>query len=172
MFGSRFDDFKHHGNPLERRSRLFKKGDLKYVILDLLKDKPSHGYELTTALEDRFHGLYSPSPGSVYPILQLLEDMGYVTSTLGEGKKVYTITDSGKKFLEDQKETTQKIGERLRGWWGSEDRGRLQDVRASMGLAHELFHLIGRVASRGDGARMARINEILAKTIKEIEQIE
>ncbi len=126
MFDPRFGGldagFERHGNPFERRTRLFKKGDMKYVILELLKDKSSHGYELTTELEDRFHGLYSPSAGSVYPVLQLLEDMGYVTSNAEDGKKVYTITDTGRKFLEEQKETIEKIGERLRGWWGSADR--------------------------------------------------
>ena len=58
-----------------RRGRVFEKGDLKYLILDLLKDEPSHGYELIRALEERFRGFYSPSPGSVYPTLQLLEDL-------------------------------------------------------------------------------------------------
>jgi len=109
--------FEHHGHPFERNSRMFKKGDMKYVILDLVKDKPSHGYEITQALEDRFHGLYSPSAGSVYPVLQLLEDMEYVTSNVMDGKKVYTITEKGRKFLEDQKETTEKIKGRLDGWW-------------------------------------------------------
>ena len=54
---------------------MFEKGDLKYVILDLLKDEPSHGYEVIRKLEERSRGFYSPSPGSVYPTLQLLEDM-------------------------------------------------------------------------------------------------
>ena len=72
----------------ERKFRLFEKGDLKYVILDLLKDKPSHGYEIIRALEERFHGFYSPSAGSIYPTLQLLEDMGHVKSSEADGKKV------------------------------------------------------------------------------------
>ena len=50
-----------------RRGRMFEKGDLKYVILDLLKDEPSHGYEIIRRLEERSRGFYSPSPGSVYP---------------------------------------------------------------------------------------------------------
>ena len=58
MFHRRFFEF-------EGRARLFEKGDLKYVILDLLKDKPRHGYEIIRALEERFHGFYTPSAGSV-----------------------------------------------------------------------------------------------------------
>ena len=106
MFGS---GFEHHGNPFERNSRMFKKGDMKYVILELVKDKPSHGYEITQAMEDRFHGLYSPSAGSVYPVLQLLEDMEYVTSNLMDGKKVYTITDKGKKFWKTKRKQPKKL---------------------------------------------------------------
>src|SRR5919202_1373987 len=81
--------------------RLFGRGDLKYVILDLLKDQPRHGYEVIRALEERFRGFYSPSPGSVYPTLQLLADQGYLTSTERDGKRVYAITDEGRKFLEE-----------------------------------------------------------------------
>ena len=87
MFGSRFPGFERRGSPFERHPRMFKKGDMKYVILELVKEKPSHGYELTQALEDRFHGTYSPSPGSIYPILQLLEDMGYVSSNTNEERR-------------------------------------------------------------------------------------
>ena len=58
--------------PFERQPRFFEKGDLKYVILNLLKDKPSHGYEIIRAMEELFHGLYTPSAGSVYPTLQML----------------------------------------------------------------------------------------------------
>ena len=59
-----------------RRGACLGRGDLKYVILDLIKDQPSHGYEVMRALEGRFRGFYSPSPGSVYPTLQMLEDLG------------------------------------------------------------------------------------------------
>ena len=145
---------------------MFKKGDMKYVILDLLRDKPAHGYEITLALEERFQGLYSPSTGSVYPVLQLLEDMGYVTSNVTEGKKVYTITDAGKKFLEDQKDITNEIKGRMRGWWGS-----LQGIREAMNYTHELNHLIGHLAIRKDSDKIARVNKILARTFKDIEQI-
>ena len=87
--------FRGHFPGFERHAHLFERGHLKYVILDLLKDKPAHGYEIIKALEERFHGFYSPSAGSVYPTLQLLEDMGYVKSSDQDGKKVYTITAEG-----------------------------------------------------------------------------
>ena len=86
----------------ERHSRMFEKGDLKYVVLDLLKDKPSHGYEIIRAMEERFMGFYTPSAGSIYPTLQLLEDMGYVKALEQDGKKVYSITEEGKSFLKQR----------------------------------------------------------------------
>src|SRR5207244_1315828 len=89
----RFDQF--------RRQR-FERGDLKYVILDQLKDKPAHGYELIKALEERFGGFYAPSPGAVYPTLHMLEDMGYVSSVQEDGRKVYSITDAGRSFMNER----------------------------------------------------------------------
>ena len=79
-----------HQGPGGPGERFFGRGDLKYVILDLLKDQPRHGYDIIRALEDRMGGQYRPSPGSVYPTLQMLEDLGYVTSSQQEGKKVYS----------------------------------------------------------------------------------
>src|SRR6266508_3834598 len=59
-----------------RRRQWFESGDMKYVILKLLKDKPRHGYEVMKELEERHHGCYSPSPGNVYPTLQWQVDEG------------------------------------------------------------------------------------------------
>ena len=85
-----------HGLPLVTP---FQKGDLKYVVLSLLKDKPRYGYEVIKALEEKSHGFYAPSPGVVYPTLQMLEEMGYASSAERDGKRVYTITEEGSKFL-------------------------------------------------------------------------
>jgi len=79
----------HHHSP-------FHKGDVKYIILDLLKDGPKYGYEIIRALEEQSHGFYRPSPGAVYPTLQMLEEMGHAGSNDRDGKKVYTITDDGR----------------------------------------------------------------------------
>src|SRR5438876_6601773 len=86
-----------------RRRQWFESGDMKYVILKLVKDKPRHGYEVMKELEEQMHGCYSPSPGTVYPTLQWLEDEGLVVAKDVEGKKVYEITDAGRKL--DRKST-------------------------------------------------------------------
>ena len=70
-----------------RRERLFQRGNFKYIILQYLRDKPSYGYEIMRALQERFHSFYAPSPGTVYPTLQMLEEMGHVTAREQDGKK-------------------------------------------------------------------------------------
>src|SRR5919202_6931168 len=79
--------------------RMFEQGDLKYVILRLLEEKPRHGYEIIKELEERFGGLYSPSPGTVYPTLTMLEDLGYARATAGEaGENSYGSTPRGRAY--------------------------------------------------------------------------
>ncbi len=89
---------------------------MKYVILKLVKDKPRHGYEVMKELEDQMHGCYSPSPGTVYPTLQWLEDEGLVVAKDVEGKKVYEITDAGRKFLDEHRWWTTSSTACARRW--------------------------------------------------------
>jgi DNA-binding PadR family transcriptional regulator len=108
----RHDDGLHSGrgrhgrggwssNPtdLELR-RFFAHGDLRLVILRLIAEKPRHGYEIIKEIEERVAGAYSPSPGVIYPTLTLLEELGYVAVTPGEGaRKLHEITEAGRAFL-------------------------------------------------------------------------
>ena len=82
----------------------FGRGGIKFAILELLKEKPRHGYDIIREMEERSGGVYTPSPGVIYPTLQALEDQDYVTSNEQEGKKVYSITDSGSAYLQGHKE--------------------------------------------------------------------
>jgi len=88
------------------------RGDFKYLLLDALKDKPMHGYEIMMVTNEKYGGFYTPSPGLVYPTLQLLEDEGHVTSRTENGKKVYTITDEGMKLLAEKKPVLEEIFQR------------------------------------------------------------
>ena len=152
----------------ERHSRLFGKGDLKYVILDLLKDKPSHGYEIIRALEERSHGFYSPSAGSVYPTLQLLEDMGYVSSTEQDGKKVYAITDEGRGFLKERKEDIDKIKEHMKDFWTPENRAEIREI---VGEFRALGISLRRNVSRLDHQKLERMKEVISRARQDIEAI-
>ncbi|MBA7685194.1 hypothetical protein ES703_93612 [subsurface metagenome] len=160
--------FNRHFPPFERHSRLFEKGDLKYVILNLLKDKPSHGYEIIRAMEDTFHGFYTPSAGSVYPTLQMLDDMGYVSSSERDGKKVYTITEEGKKFLIEQKDVIEKIKGQMKEWWGPRNH---EEFRDSIRELRNLGHLIGRRAHHLAPEKWTDIREAISRTCREIEDI-
>jgi DNA-binding PadR family transcriptional regulator len=163
--------FRDNFHDNQRKSRLFKKGDLKYVILDMIKDCPSHGYDITSILEDRFHGLYSPSAGSIYPILQFLESENFVTSCRKDGKNVYTITDEGKRFLKEEKVTTDNIKERFRSLWSCADKKYLQDVRAILNYTSEMRHIIGKIAVSKDTSKVTAIRKIMAKASADIKVI-
>lgn len=78
-----------------------RRGDVKYLLLSALTKRPMHGYDIMQDLEEQYQGRYRPSPGSVYPTLQMLEDGGFVTSQVVDGKRVYEITDAGRKMLEE-----------------------------------------------------------------------
>jgi DNA-binding PadR family transcriptional regulator len=152
----------------ERHSRPFGRGDLKYVMLDLLKDKPSHGYEIIRALEERSHGFYSPSAGSVYPTLQLLEDMGYVGSTEQDGKKIYAISDEGRRFLTERKENISKIKEHMKDFWTPENREEIHDI---VGEFRTLGMSLRRNVSKLDHQKLGRIKEVVSRARKDIEAI-
>ncbi len=87
--GEGFEDFwgGPRGRPHRRQGRVFEQGDLKLVILRLLAEKPRHGYDVIKELEARFGGRYAPSPGTVYPTLTMLEDMGFARVVPEEGGK-------------------------------------------------------------------------------------
>ena len=83
-----------------RPGRVFDHGDLRYLLLHLIAERPRHGYELIKAIEDELGGMYSPSPGVIYPTLTLLEELGYLRPESAEGtRKRYSITAEGTVFL-------------------------------------------------------------------------
>jgi len=94
--------------------RIFGPGDLRLILLALVAEKPSHGYDLIKAVEQKFGGGYSPSPGSVYPTLTLLEDLGHVRATTSEGaKRLFEITEEGRAFLAENQTTIDGIMARV-----------------------------------------------------------
>src|ERR1700735_2428634 len=86
------------------RSRFFGPGEVRLAILSLLTDGPRHGYELMKMLAQRSGGIYRASAGTVYPTLQQLEDEGLIAAELREGKKIYRLTDEGRRELEERDE--------------------------------------------------------------------
>jgi DNA-binding PadR family transcriptional regulator len=122
------------------RERLFDSGELRLVILALLAEKPSYGYEIIKAIEERLSGGYAPSPGVVYPTLTLLEEEGYATVSSAEGgKKLYTVTELGNEFLKTNQATIKAIFGRMEQAGKAFGRGRSpQIMRAMMNLGFAL----------------------------------
>jgi DNA-binding PadR family transcriptional regulator len=154
-----------------RGGRMFEQGDLRYVVLRLLDEKPRHGYEIIKALEEKFGGAYAPSPGAVYPTLQLLEDLGYARMASDqEGKKVYEITDAGRAHLAENQATVDSIFERI---------GKLVGhfLDEPMTEVHAAFRNVGRATySRASGAvhdpaLLKKVSEILERAAKEIDAL-
>lgn len=97
-----------------RAARMFDQGDLRLILLQLISEKPSHGYELIKAIEDKLGGAYSPSPGVVYPTLTFLEEAGFATvSPEAGGKKLYAITPEGQGELEANRATVNALFTRM-----------------------------------------------------------
>jgi DNA-binding PadR family transcriptional regulator len=111
VFGFRMGGGRHRHRG---RTQKIESGEATFVILRLLKEKPRHGYEIIKALEEKLAGCYTPSPGTVYPTLQLLEDQGYVRVVEESGKKVYHITPEGEAFLAENKAAIEDIFDRVR----------------------------------------------------------
>ncbi|HEY0161818.1 MAG TPA: PadR family transcriptional regulator [Edaphobacter sp.] len=113
-FGGNFGGFgqgRHGGFRGRWRGdgRMFASGDLRYVILQLISEKPSYGYEIIKSIQERLGGNYAPSPGVVYPMLTMLEEMGYASVVTEGTRKLYTITPEGAKALAENKATVDAI---------------------------------------------------------------
>jgi DNA-binding PadR family transcriptional regulator len=154
-----------------RAGRVFEQGDLKYVILRLLAEKPRHGYEIIKELEERFGGAYAPSPGTVYPTLTMLEDLGYARAMPEEGgRKIYEITDEGRKHLEEHSATVDDIFERIAKFVEGFFDAPMSELKRSMaGLARATFYVASR--SPNDRDRLAKISDVLKRAAAEIEKL-
>jgi DNA-binding PadR family transcriptional regulator len=150
--------FQGFGGPFFREAGeggRTRRGEIKFQLLDLLTTKPRHGYEMIRDLEEQSQGTYRPSPGSIYPTLQMLEEGGYVTSEQVSGKKVYTITNEGRQLL-DQRPPGEARGE------GVAD---AMDTRKS---AMKLAGAVMQAVRSGDGRVIAQVKQILDRGRKEI----
>jgi len=154
-----------------RGGRIFEQGDLKYVILQLLAEKPRHGYEVIKELEEKFGGHYAPSAGTVYPTLSLLEDLGYATVTPEEGgKKVYTITEEGRKYLEQNRTAVDDIFERIAEFGASFLSDSMGDInRAMAGVGRAAYASANRYFR--DKEKVAKVREVLERAAREIDAI-
>jgi DNA-binding PadR family transcriptional regulator len=135
------------------------RGDVRAAILALLAERPMHGYEMIQELEARTGGVWRPSPGSVYPTLQLLEDEDLITGEEGEGRRRFTLTDAGRAEAERQGQQSPweevTAGVAPMAW----------NLRDAMGQIAQAFW---SVANAGSEAQQARALEVLKDTRRQL----
>jgi len=181
-----------------RIGRMLASGDVRLVALFLIDQQPRHGYDLIKAVEERSGGVYSPSPGIVYPALTYLEEAGYVTSSAEGNKKLYTITDEGRAHLNENREAVastldflartgeqfNRFREFVRADWpfggrpedgnepphGREDRP-LHDAVPELDAARKALKGAIRKARHGSEDQQRRAAEILRRAAAEVDAL-
>jgi DNA-binding PadR family transcriptional regulator len=180
-FGESFGEWPGRGGPFRGPGGPFRgpgfgrrvdRGDVKYLILSVLEDGPKHGYEIIREVERRAQGAYAPSPGTVYPTLQMLEDMGLVRSLAREERRVYELTDEGRKYVEEHRDEAREAWGRFEHQpWAmfaglSTDEGRQVQTELAE-LARALFAQ-GRIF-RADADRLARVRDALKAAREQVD---
>jgi DNA-binding PadR family transcriptional regulator len=148
--------------------RLFASGDLRFLLLELIAEKPSHGYELIKAIEEKLGGAYSPSPGIIYPMLTLLEETGLATVTNEGTRKLYSITEEGKQALEENRTAVEAIRQRMAAF-GSAARPAERDPQIMRAIQNFRMAL-GLRAGNLSPEQRNRIIEIIDNAAREIEK--
>ncbi len=170
-FGAFFFGGGHRRGGPWRGGRMFEQGGLKFVILRLIAEKPRHGYEIIKELEERSGGRYTPSPGTVYPTLTMLEEMGFATGTVEEGgKKVYAITDAGRQHLAENKSAVDEVIDRLAQVGASIFGEQMRTAHEAMGgLGRAYMHVT--MHRTADPAYVTKVVEILKRATAELEEL-
>lgn len=147
---------------------MFGSGDLRYVILQLISEKPSHGYELIKSIQERLGGTYAPSPGVVYPMLTMLEEIGHITGTAEGARKQYSITEEGAKALAENKEMVDALFARIDHLRQEYTRQRPQQIeRAIESLRMALRMKMGSLTTE----QVHTATDIIDAATKQIERI-
>jgi DNA-binding PadR family transcriptional regulator len=151
--------------------RLFDNGELRFVILQLIAEKPSYGYEIIKAIGERLSGIYAPSPGVVYPTLTMLEEEGFATVSATDGaKKLYAITDAGREELKANQALVDAILARIEKVGTAFGRGRSPQIMRAM---HNFKLSLKLRFAQGDLTKeqVSKIAEIIDAAAKGIESI-
>ncbi len=160
--GGPFGGFGPGGGP-RGRGRRARRGDIRTAALLLLAEEPRNGYQIMQEVQERSGGMWSPSPGSMYPALQQLEDEGLIRTEEGDGRKLFALTDEGRALL------AERGADRPAPWEHTGD---------GAGEAHQLGRLMREVASAfvqvmrtGSGSQMAKARDVLAGTRRDLYRI-
>jgi DNA-binding PadR family transcriptional regulator len=162
-FGGPFAGFGGHRGGPRGRGRKARRGDIRAAALLLLAEEPRNGYQIMQEVQERSGGMWSPSPGSVYPALQQLEDEGLIRSQEGDGRKLFALTDAGQEVV------AERGADRPAPW---------EQEHLGSGEAHELGRLMREVSfafmqvmRTGSEAQIAKASEVLATTRRDLYRI-
>ena len=148
---------------------MFDAGDIKLVILKLLSEQPSYGYQLIKTMEEQLAGGYTPSAGVIYPTLTLLEEEGLAVATIENNKKVYSLTPEGIEFLEANKERIGELFQRLEETGRGFERGRSPEImKAFMNLRSAVMARVSRNATPDQVRSITEAINAAAKAIDEL----
>ena len=159
---------RHRGGPFGGRGpRMFDPGALRLVVLGLIAEEPRHGYDIIKALEAKFQGSYSPSPGAIYPMLQMLEEADLVVSEANGNKRRYSITEQGKAYLQENADELSRINAQI-------DEVSAEEGEISLGdevreVAKAVFMRLRRGQFTPEQAR--KVRDILRKMRRDIEDL-
>jgi DNA-binding PadR family transcriptional regulator len=142
------------GGPRARR------GDVRAAVLALLAERPMHGYEMIKEIEERTDGAWTPSAGSIYPTLQMLEDEGLISGQEIEGKRRFTLTDSGRTEQES------RAGEQAP--WDTVRAGAAPELVQLGDSLRKLNHSVRQVFHAADEGQQRRVHELLDETRRRI----
>lgn len=169
-----FRDFRRGGGFDPRmggRERLFDSGDIRFVVLKLLAEQPSYGYQLMKTMEERLGGGYTPSAGVIYPTLTMLEEEGLATAATSEGnRKVYSVTPQGLEYLKANKGRVDDLFERLEETGRGYRHGRSPELMKAM---HNLRGAILARVVRGNATpeQIVKITEAVNAAAKAIDEM-
>jgi len=159
---------RQSGGGYTRGPKMFDAGALRYIVLQLIAERPRHGYEIIKEIEERVGGGYAPSPGAIYPLLALLEDLGHVEVTADGNKKLHSITPDGRAFLKQNRAFVDAIFMRMGAGCGDERDG-IVAIRAAM---HQIKDLLRSQAQTELSAeKMKKIVAILDRAAAEIRKL-
>ncbi len=159
-----FGPMRFGGQGPRGRGRKARRGDIRTAALLLLAEEPRNGYQIMQEVEERSEGVWSPSPGSVYPALAQLEDEGLIRSEMGDGRKLFALTDEGRALV------AERGTERPAPWEQMSDE--LSGGAHALGkIMRELAHAFAQVMRTGSESQIAQASDVLAGARRDLYRI-
>ncbi|MFL6238906.1 MAG: PadR family transcriptional regulator [Actinomycetes bacterium] len=154
---------EHGGGHRQRPSDRARRGDVRAAMLLALQDAPMHGYQLIQVISERSGGLWEPSPGAIYPALALLEDEGLVTISVDGGRKMASLTDAGRSYIEENRDA---LGDPF-----TVQGGPSPALREIGDLMRDLMIASKVLARSADDGQLAKLRDLLAQTRRDFYRI-